>query len=34
TVRRHNKVMRKESEYRYRQCGQLLSFSPGAISER
>ncbi|WP_306587523.1 SprT family zinc-dependent metalloprotease [Hafnia paralvei] len=34
TVRRHNKVMRKESEYRCRQCGQVLSFSPGTIAER
>ncbi|TCQ90351.1 SprT protein [Rahnella sp. JUb53] len=27
TVRRHNKVMRKESEYRCRHCGELLRFN-------
>lgn len=27
TVRRHNKVMRKESEYRCRHCGELLHFN-------
>jgi len=26
TVRRHNRVMRKEAEYRCRHCGELLRF--------